>query len=129
MGMGKSLFLGAVMGASVLHAISGIAQAPPSGQGTQPVPVPGMLPSVSQQMLDAAAQDGANWLQSNGNYSQTRFYPARQINTDNVAGLKPVFAFHTGVVESMETAPIVVNGILFLTTSFNHVFAIDAVTG
>ena len=29
----------------------------------------------------------------------------------------------------METAPIVVNGVMFLTTSFNHVYAIDAVTG
>jgi glucose dehydrogenase len=29
----------------------------------------------------------------------------------------------------METAPIVVNGVMFLTTSFNHVYAIDAATG
>jgi glucose dehydrogenase len=29
----------------------------------------------------------------------------------------------------METAPIVVDGVMFLTTSFNHVYAVDAVTG
>ena len=29
----------------------------------------------------------------------------------------------------METAPIVINGVMFLTTSFNHVYAIDAATG
>ena len=29
----------------------------------------------------------------------------------------------------METAPIVVDGVMFLTTSFNHVYAIDAATG
>jgi PQQ-dependent dehydrogenase (methanol/ethanol family) len=29
----------------------------------------------------------------------------------------------------METAPIVVNGVMFLTTSYNHVYAVDAVTG
>jgi alcohol dehydrogenase (cytochrome c) len=29
----------------------------------------------------------------------------------------------------METAPIVSNGVMFITTSFNHVYAIDAVTG
>jgi outer membrane protein assembly factor BamB len=29
----------------------------------------------------------------------------------------------------METAPIVVNGVMFLTTSFNHVYAINAATG
>ena len=37
--------------------------------------------------------------------------------------------FQTAVLESMETAPIVVDGVMFLTTSFNHVYAIDAVTG
>ena len=37
--------------------------------------------------------------------------------------------FQTAVLESMETAPIVVNGVMFLTTSFNHVYAIDAKTG
>ena len=37
--------------------------------------------------------------------------------------------FQTAVLESMETAPIVDNGVMFLTTSFNHVYAIDAVTG
>jgi outer membrane protein assembly factor BamB len=35
--------------------------------------------------------------------------------------------FQTAVLESMETAPIVVDGVMFLTTSFNHVYAIDAV--
>ena len=29
----------------------------------------------------------------------------------------------------METAPIVVDGVMYLTTSYNHVYAIDAVTG
>lgn len=37
--------------------------------------------------------------------------------------------FQTEVRESMETAPIVVDGIMYMTTSFNHVYALDAVTG
>ena len=45
------------------------------------------------------------------------------------AELKPAFVFQTAVLESMETAPIVVDGVMFLTTSFNHVYAIDAATG
>ena len=40
-----------------------------------------------------------------------------------------MFTFQTAVLESMETAPLVVNGVMFLTTSFNHVYAIDAATG
>jgi alcohol dehydrogenase (cytochrome c) len=91
-------------------------------------PVPKNI-SVSQGRLDAAAKDGTNFLHSNGSYEQTRYYPASQINTKNVAKLKPAFTFQTEVLESMETAPIVVDGIMYITTSYNHVYAVDAVTG
>jgi len=85
--------------------------------------------SVSQGQLDAADKDSANFLHSNMSYAQTRYYPATQINTKNVSSLKPAFTFQTEVLESMETAPIVVNGIMYITTSYNHAYALDAVTG
>lgn len=87
------------------------------------------LPPVTQAQLDAAGNNANDWVHSNGSYLQTRYYPGSQINTKNVAKLKPAFLFQTAVLESMETAPIVVNGVMFLTTSYNHVYAIDAVTG
>lgn len=85
--------------------------------------------SVDQSKLSAAAKDSNNFLHSNGSYEQTRFYPAKQINSGNVANLRPAFTFQTEVLESMETAPIVVDGVMYITTSYNHVYAIDAVTG
>ncbi len=85
--------------------------------------------SVSQAMLTGAGGQDANWLHTGGNYEQTRFYPGHQINLSNVKKLRPAFVFQTEVLESMETAPIVVDGVMFLTTSYNHVYAIDAVTG
>ncbi len=85
--------------------------------------------SVDQAQLSAAAKDSKNFLHSNGNYAQTRYYPAKQINSGNVSKLRPAFTFQTEVLESMETAPIVVDGVMYLTTSYNHVYAIDAVTG
>ena len=92
-------------------------------------PMSGNLVSITGDMLQKAAGDPKNWIHSNGNYDNTRYYPGAQINTTNVGKLKPAFVFQTAVLESMETAPIVINGIMFLTTSFNHVYAIDAVTG
>src|SRR6266581_3128889 len=79
--------------------------------------------------VDGASGDGLNHLHPNSNYEQTRYYPATQIGVSNVDKLKAQFTFQTAVLESMETAPLVVNGVMFLTTSFNHVYAIDAVTG
>jgi len=86
-------------------------------------------PNVTQAALDNGAKETNNWLHSNGSYEQTRYYQGSQINAGNVAKLKPAFVFQTAVLESMETAPLVVDGVMFLTTSFNHVYAIDAVTG
>ncbi|HZZ93727.1 MAG TPA: PQQ-binding-like beta-propeller repeat protein [Usitatibacter sp.] len=87
------------------------------------------LAPVSQQMLDGAAKDAKNWIHPNGSYDQQRFYPGNQVNASNVKGLRPAFVFQTAVLESMETAPIVVDGVMFLTTSFNHVYAVNAATG
>ena len=85
--------------------------------------------NVTQSDLDKAGTQSANWLHTNGNYDQTRYYPGKQINTGNVKHLRPKFTFQTEVLESMETAPIVVDGVMYMTTSYNHVYALDAVTG
>jgi alcohol dehydrogenase (cytochrome c) len=89
----------------------------------------GDLSMVSQDMLTRAGSDGNNFLHTNGNYAQTRYYPNKQINTSNVSKLRPAWIFQTEVVETMETTPIVVNGVMFVTTAFNHVYALDAATG
>ena len=92
---------------------------------TKPAPAT----AVTQDQLSAAAGDEANFLHTNGNYDQTRYYPGKQINTSNVAKLHPAWIFQTEVKESLETTPIVVNGVMYITTSFNHVYAINAKTG
>ena len=121
--------LGFFIAASLLAFGSGQAQEVKGGATTTAAPMSPSLVPVTQAMLDAAAGDGVNHLHSNSNYEQTRYYPAAQITTGNVDKLKPVFTFQTAVLESMETSPLVVNGVMFLTTSFNHVYAVDAVTG
>ncbi|MFZ7091244.1 pyrroloquinoline quinone-dependent dehydrogenase [Primorskyibacter sp. 2E233] len=89
----------------------------------------GDLANVTQDMLSRAAGDGNNFLHTNGNYAQTRYYPSRQINTDNVRNLRPAWIFQTEIVDTMETTPIVVNGVMYVTTAFNHVYALNAETG
>jgi alcohol dehydrogenase (cytochrome c) len=86
-------------------------------------------PEVTQDQLSGAAQDDKNFLHTNGNYDQTRYYPGKQIDTSNVGKLHPAWIFQTEVKESLETTPIVVDGVMYVTTSFNHVYAINAKTG
>ncbi len=85
--------------------------------------------TATQRVLNAAAGDGNNFLYTNHNYHQTRFYPNPQINTSNVHLLRPAWIFQTEFKETMETTPIVVNSVMYVTTAFNHVYALDARTG
>src|SRR4051794_19211363 len=84
---------------------------------------------VTQALLNGADKSASNFLLTNGNYAQTRFHPAKQINRDNVKGLHVAWIFQTDVKESLETSPIVIDGTMYVTTSFSHVYALDAKTG
>ena len=125
----KSKLAVALASSLLLSASAFAAEEIQGGAVTAAKPMSSSLVPVTQAMLSASESDSKHWLHSNGSYAQTRYYPASQINTGNVAKLKPEFVFQTAVMESMETAPLVVNGVMFLTTSYNHVYAIDAVTG
>ena len=107
-----------------LALVAGVAL----GLGATAADVPKAV-NVSQDMLTKAGGQSTNWLHTNGSYDQARFYPGSQISAQTVKNLRPVFVVQTEVVESMETAPIVVDGVMYLTTSYNHVYAVDAVTG
>src|SRR5437764_4786190 len=85
--------------------------------------------NVTQDMLSRAAADNNNFLHTNGDYTQKRYHPATQINASNVRRLRPAWIFQTDVKESLETSPIVVNGVMYVTTSFSQVYALNAQTG
>src|SRR5580704_12965952 len=99
---------------------------PPPATVTQ-APAPAAI--VTQAMLNGAANDSRNFLATNGDLKQQRFYPAKEINRSNVKGLHVAWIFQTDVRESLETSPIVVNGVMYVTTSFDHVYALNAQTG
>ena len=52
---------------------------------------------VTQEQLNAADKNSKNFLLTNGNYAQTRFYPAKQIGRDNVKNLHVAWIFQTDV--------------------------------
>lgn len=120
----RLLAVTALLAAQGVHAQSEIQ----GGADAAGTPVPKAV-SVTQSQLDGSDRDSANFLHSNMSYAQTRYYPASQINNKNVKNLRPAFTFQTEVLESMETAPVVVDGVMYITTSYNHVYALDAVSG
>jgi alcohol dehydrogenase (cytochrome c) len=69
-----------------------------------------------------------SWPTYHGDYSGRRHSAITQITPDNVKELGLAWAFQTGRTESIKASPIVVNGVLYITTP-DHIWAIDARSG
>src|SRR5919106_907668 len=82
----------------------------------------------SERMTMAEGADG-DWTVYGGDLSNTRYVANDQINAGNVKGLHLKWIFQTGVLGSFQTTPIVEDGVMYITTPYNHVFAVDARTG
>src|SRR5215468_2136220 len=125
----RTILASAAAFALAMSLTSATAQQGKRGQ-RPPAAAPSVTPgNVTQDMLSRAAADTNNFLHTNGDYTQKRYHPATQINASNVRRLRPAWIFQTDVKESLETSPIVVNGVMYVTTSFSQVHALNAQTG
>jgi quinohemoprotein ethanol dehydrogenase len=73
-----------------------------------------------------------NWAYYGNDVSNSRYADIDQINPSNVSQLKPAWTFHTGVFDpnmAMEMTPLVVNGVMYITTGDDDVFALNPTTG
>ena len=81
----------------------------------------------------AYANDGAthnDWPEHGGTGLFWRYSALDQINASNVKKLAPVWAFQTGDYEmGFQATPIVIDGVIYVSTSRNNVFALDGTTG
>ncbi|PYX91351.1 MAG: hypothetical protein DMG71_20425 [Acidobacteria bacterium] len=96
----------------------------------------GLLAGVRFLMARPAATGSnrttVNWLHYGNDLANTRFQDVDQINPANVANLKVAWVFHTKVLDEkaeLETSPIAVNGMLYITDGHDDVFALNAATG
>ena len=96
------------------------------------------MPGAMAQSVGNPGGSGEDWPFYGHDPGGTRYSPLAQINRENVAQLKVAWVFHTGDISDgtggrkrsgLETTPVLVDGILYLTTGFNRVFAVDAETG
>ncbi len=84
---------------------------------------------VTADMLRAAATPADTWLQYGGNYRNFRHSPLKTLTPQSVAKLQVAWAFPTGTVGQFEASPVVYGGVMYVTSSYNRLFAIDAKTG
>ncbi len=83
---------------------------------------------VSYDRLVNADAEPHHWLTYSGNYASHRFSQLDEINVDNVHRLRVEWAYQvsSGLIE---TTPIVVDGVMYLTEPPSTVSALDARTG
>jgi alcohol dehydrogenase (cytochrome c) len=103
--------------------------------------IPGVAPqvasSVNYERILRARTEPQNWLTYYGAYDGQRYSALDQINTENVRRLKPEWVFQCGAVGlqagattyAFEAAPIVVDGVMYVTGWDGWCWALDAVTG
>jgi quinohemoprotein ethanol dehydrogenase len=73
-----------------------------------------------------------DWPYNGADLYNSRFANIDQITPANVAQLKPAWTFHTGVSDpnmSMEMTPLVISGVMYITTGDDDVFALNPTTG
>ena len=81
-------------------------------------------------LRNAAQSKGEEWLSYGFTPQETRYTPLNQINASNVARLGLAWSVEVGPGGGgQEATPLVHNGVIFSTTQWSVVFAIDAQDG
>ncbi|MBN8860138.1 MAG: PQQ-binding-like beta-propeller repeat protein [Sphingobacteriales bacterium] len=71
-----------------------------------------------------------NWDAAGGNAGQTKYSALAQINKGNIHQLKIAWIYHSGnAAGNIQCNPLVIDGVMYVTTPEQHLVAVDAVNG
>ncbi|MBL8174321.1 MAG: PQQ-binding-like beta-propeller repeat protein [Bryobacterales bacterium] len=84
--------------------------------------------NVTFERLRNAANEPWNWLTDWGDFAGRHASALRQITVENVGRLRNVWTYQFGG-NTVETMPLVVDGLMFVTGPLNNAAALDARTG
>lgn len=125
----KPLNLAAFAAASVfvLSACSG-AQDPeaPTGETTE---ASATFADVTDARLNNAEATPTEWLSYGFDREETRHSPLTGISRDNVADLGVAWTYDLATSRGVESTPIVIDGVMYVTSAWSVVYALDAKTG
>ena len=110
----------AILGAGLLLASCGqntVATAPSSPAAVD-----------TARIANADAEPG-NWMSYGRTYNEQRFSPLARINDANVAQLGLAWSFDLDTHRGQEATPLVVDGVMYVSTAWSKVKALDGKTG
>jgi quinohemoprotein ethanol dehydrogenase len=83
-------------------------------------------PLINKQSI---ANPEGQWLSYGRDYQEHRFSPLSDINRDTISQLDLAWSFKFSTARGMEATPLVHNGVIYISTGWSHVHALDARTG
>ncbi len=88
-----------------------------------------MAANVDAARLTDADRDARNWMSYGRTYSEQRFSPLARIDASNAAQLGLVWFADFDTNRGQESTPLVIDGVLYVSTAWSMVRAFDAKTG
>ncbi len=101
-----------------------------SGAGAPQAPAPRFAAVDGARLL--AANEPANagqWMSYGRDYAEQRFSPLTRINTDTIGQLGLAWYADFDTRRGQESTPIVVDGVIYVTTAWSKIYAYEAKTG
>jgi alcohol dehydrogenase (cytochrome c) len=89
----------------------------------------GAAAQVSYDRLLNAEREPQNWLTFSGSYKSWRHSPLKQITPANAKDLEIKWVFQMDSTEKLESTPLVLDGVMYVTQPPNDIIALDAKTG
>jgi alcohol dehydrogenase (cytochrome c) len=137
-GVRRSILIGVAAG---LYVFAGAANAQegqsPNGIAMPPTPtawyatepVGASVGPVTGDMLAKGSADPSRWLLYGGDYRNFRHSPIESLTPTSVRGLHVAWSMPTGTTGQFEASPVVYGGVMYVSTSYNRLMALDARTG
>jgi len=85
--------------------------------------------AVDSARLLAADQEPGSWMAAGRTYSEQRYSPLTGINKANVSKLALAWYGDIDTERGQESTPVMVDGVLYVTTAWSMVKAYDAASG
>ncbi len=118
--------LAPVLAAAMLAVVCGChRENPPAPRAAQPPPTGAA--DVNAERLAAGEPD--QWLTSGRDANGTYYSPLQDINAGNVGKLGFAWDYRLGTSRGQESTPLVIDGVMYATSNFGRVYALDAASG
>jgi len=84
---------------------------------------------VTYERLLNASKENGNWMTYSGSYSGWRYSSLEQIRRENASKLRVRWVYQMPTTHVVETTPLVVDGVMYISEPPSNVVAVDAATG